>query len=137
MTARVYVGGRRLLPESRVTAVPTGRSVTFTLLDLCGVVWGKDKGSPFENFVRREEEELFCALPAFSLTRITYEEIKYEVCALTEGDLDACAAQMRAEFAPLIAGARVLDSYNNIKKLDNCSALDIYYEVVREIAEGG
>ena len=137
VTARVYVGGRRLLPESRVTAVPTGRSVTFTLLDLCGVVWGKDKGSPFENFIRREEEELFCALPAFSLTRITYEEIKYEVCALTEGDLDACAAQMRAEFAPLIAGARVLDSYNNIKKLDNCYALDIYYEVVREIAEGG
>lgn len=137
VTARVYVGGRRLLPESRVTAVPTGRRVTFTLLDLCGVVWGKDKGSPFENFIRREEEELFCALPAFSLTRITYEEIKYEVCALTEGDLDACAAQMRAEFAPLIAGARVLNSYNNIKKLDNCYALDIYYEVVREIAEGG
>lgn len=131
--ARVFVGGRSVLPARQTRYVRTGESVTFTQVEICGVTIGGEGECGFEFFEREESVSVFCGLPAFALTRVTYYRTRAEIYELDERDIAAGMLLREAELAPLIAGEKVLNTYKNVKRLDNHYALDIYYEVIKDI----
>lgn len=134
VVARVWVGGRTQIPAAAARRVRTGEQVSYTLANICGITFGEDGGCEFEDYERRETTRDYAGIPPIKLTYITYYETKTEIYEISEADIEVIAAQKQTEYFSSLAGARVLNTYKNVKKLDNSYALDIYYEVYREIS---
>lgn len=134
VTARTYTGGRTKVPASYAEKVRTGRSESYDILNLCGIVIGKDGGCEYEFYERAERVQNYSSLPPFSLTKVTYYELNAHIRDISQADLDVIVAQKQAEYLAELQGSEVLSEHKSIKKLDNYYIIDIYYEHIASAA---
>lgn len=134
VTVKTYTGGRTVLPLSYTEKVRTGNSVSYKILNICGVTLGKDGGCDYEFYERKERTDSYAYLPPFDLRVVTYYELNEHIRDISQADIDVVVAEKQAEYLSKLKGADILNTYKKVEKTDTAYIIDIYYEHIASAA---
>lgn len=134
VTVKTYTGGRTVLPLSYTEKVRTGNSVSYKILNICGVTLGKDGGCDYEFYERKERTDSYAYLPPFDLRVVMYYELNEHIRDISQADIDVVVAEKQAEYLSKLKGADILHTYKKVEKTDTAYIIDIYYEHIASAA---
>ncbi|MDE5618413.1 MAG: sporulation protein YqfD, partial [Clostridia bacterium] len=137
VTARVWISSRISRADKYTTFVRTGNSVTYRYIDFFGAKIGKVPPSPYACYDTSFQVINSYSLLPYNVIRVTFYETSSQIKEVGEGELDAYIFEESRRLRESIGDeARILNSRNFVKKLDNLYIMDIYYEVEKNIAVG-
>ncbi len=135
--ARAWISSRTSLTSSYTTFVRTGNAVKSRYLTFFGKPIGKDQGCEYALYEREVRSVKSYSLLPFEVVEVTYYETQTVVRELSEGEINAAVFEESRRLRETVdESVSIINDRNSVKRLDNLYIIDIYYEIVKDIAVG-